>query len=161
MNKELAERLRVERAARGWSLKEAAERCGIQRDTLSALEHAKRGVYSVTLERIAAGYGVPIAVLLGPGGSGEGNEGSVEWALTADDADFLRWVKIAKSDYLHALWNSLLSDDVGLREPSEATKEVVRDRSQVLIEEFFSRKANPPSSFTFHREDPGEETKAS
>jgi len=65
MRESLARRLRVLRAERGLSLTEAAKLCGVQRDTLSALEHGTRGVYSVTLQKIARGYGVPIEELLG------------------------------------------------------------------------------------------------
>jgi transcriptional regulator with XRE-family HTH domain len=65
MRETLARRLRVERAIRDLGLTEAAKMLGIQKDTLSALEHGKRGAYSGTLEKIARGYGLTVAELLG------------------------------------------------------------------------------------------------
>jgi transcriptional regulator with XRE-family HTH domain len=64
MEKTLARRLRIERAARGLSLTEAAEKIGIRRDTLSELERGKRGAYSGTLEKIAAAYDLSLGELL-------------------------------------------------------------------------------------------------
>lgn len=64
MEKTLARRLRIERAARGLSLTEAAEKIGIRRDTLSALERGKRGAYSGTLEKIAVAYDLSLGELL-------------------------------------------------------------------------------------------------
>lgn len=40
----LAERIRVARIRRGWSIAETAEKAGINRNTLSALEAGKTGV---------------------------------------------------------------------------------------------------------------------
>jgi transcriptional regulator with XRE-family HTH domain len=64
MEKTLARRLRIERAARGLSLTEAAEKIGIRRDTLSELERGKRGAYSGTLEKIADAYDLSLGELL-------------------------------------------------------------------------------------------------
>jgi transcriptional regulator with XRE-family HTH domain len=57
-------RLRVLRAERGLSLTEAAERAGIQRQTLALLERGERHPHDPTLAKIAKGYGVPIEGLL-------------------------------------------------------------------------------------------------
>jgi transcriptional regulator with XRE-family HTH domain len=57
-------RLRVLRAERGLSLTEAAERAGIQRQTLALLERGERHPHDPTLAKIAKGYGVPIEDLL-------------------------------------------------------------------------------------------------
>jgi transcriptional regulator with XRE-family HTH domain len=57
-------RLRVLRAERGLSLTEAAERAGIQRQTLALLERGERLPHDPTLAKIAKGYGVPVEDLL-------------------------------------------------------------------------------------------------
>jgi transcriptional regulator with XRE-family HTH domain len=57
-------RLRVLRAERGLSLTEAAERAGIQRQTLALLERGERHPHDVTLAKLARAYGVPVEDLL-------------------------------------------------------------------------------------------------
>jgi transcriptional regulator with XRE-family HTH domain len=64
MQGSLAMRLRVLRAERGLSLTEAAERAGIQRQTLALLERGERHPHDPTLAKIAKGYGVPVDELL-------------------------------------------------------------------------------------------------
>jgi transcriptional regulator with XRE-family HTH domain len=64
MQGSLAMRLRVLRAERGLSLTEAAERAGIQRQTLALLERGERHPHDPTLAKIAQGYGVPVEDLL-------------------------------------------------------------------------------------------------
>jgi transcriptional regulator with XRE-family HTH domain len=64
MQRSLAMRLRVLRAERGLSLTEAAERAGIQRQTLALLERGERHPHDPTLAKIAKGYGVPVKDLL-------------------------------------------------------------------------------------------------
>jgi transcriptional regulator with XRE-family HTH domain len=64
MQRSLAMRLRVLRAERGLSLTEAAERAGIQRQTLALLERGERHPHDPTLAKIAKGYGVPVEDLL-------------------------------------------------------------------------------------------------
>src|SRR5215210_5616804 len=61
MQGSLAMRLRVLRAERGLSLTEAAERAGIQRQTLALLERGERHPHD---PKIAKGYGVPVDELL-------------------------------------------------------------------------------------------------
>jgi transcriptional regulator with XRE-family HTH domain len=65
----VAEQLRVVRARRGLSLVEAAERTGVDRHTIAALERGKRAPYFPTLERLADGYGVQVEELLEVGGA--------------------------------------------------------------------------------------------
>jgi transcriptional regulator with XRE-family HTH domain len=64
MQEALARKLRVLRAERDLTLNEAEELTGVTRETLGALEHAQRGAQASTLEKIARGYGVPVAELL-------------------------------------------------------------------------------------------------
>jgi transcriptional regulator with XRE-family HTH domain len=61
----LAAMLRELRAARGWSLDEASERLGVGRRSLVALERGGGNPSLSTLLRLAEGYGVGFAELLG------------------------------------------------------------------------------------------------
>src|SRR5215211_167461 len=65
MQESIALKLRVLRAERGWTLNQAAERAGVQPETISDAEHGKRRPYTPTLTKIAKGYGVPVEELLG------------------------------------------------------------------------------------------------
>jgi transcriptional regulator with XRE-family HTH domain len=64
MEESLAMRLRVLRAERGLSLTEAAERAGIQRQTLARWERGERHPHDVTLAKVAKAYDVPVEDLL-------------------------------------------------------------------------------------------------
>jgi transcriptional regulator with XRE-family HTH domain len=60
----LAERLRILRARRGISVKQASELIGVEWHTLRDLELGRRKAYYPTLNKIAGGYGVPVEELL-------------------------------------------------------------------------------------------------
>jgi transcriptional regulator with XRE-family HTH domain len=60
----LARRLRVLRAERGLTLREAEQLTGVDKDTLSKIERGLRHPYDVTLSKLAKGYGVPVEELL-------------------------------------------------------------------------------------------------
>jgi transcriptional regulator with XRE-family HTH domain len=64
MHESLARKLRVLRAARGITLREAEELTGVTRETLGALEHGQRGAHTNTLQKIAEGYGITVGELL-------------------------------------------------------------------------------------------------
>ena len=64
MERSLAENLRVLRARRGLTLTEAAQKAGVQRQTLALLERGDRHPHMPTLTKIANGYGVPVEDLL-------------------------------------------------------------------------------------------------
>jgi transcriptional regulator with XRE-family HTH domain len=64
--KRLAARLRRIRLERGLSLRGAAAKIGVTKETLSDLERARRQPHPPTLAKIAEGYGVEISDLLGP-----------------------------------------------------------------------------------------------
>jgi transcriptional regulator with XRE-family HTH domain len=66
MHEPLARKLRVLRAERGWTLNQAAERAGVQPETISDAEHGKRRPYTPTLSKIARGYGIPVEELVEP-----------------------------------------------------------------------------------------------
>ena len=62
----LAAWLRRIRLERGLSLRGAAAKIGVTKETLSDLERARRDPHPPTLAKIAEGYGVEISDLLGP-----------------------------------------------------------------------------------------------
>src|SRR5215217_417714 len=64
MQSTLARKLRVLRAERGLTLREAEELTGVDKDTLSKIERGLRRPYDVTLSKLAKGYGVPVEELL-------------------------------------------------------------------------------------------------
>jgi transcriptional regulator with XRE-family HTH domain len=57
----LAKRLQVIRLERGLTLRQAEEMTGVDKDTISRIERAKRHPHGPTLARLAKGYGVPVA----------------------------------------------------------------------------------------------------
>jgi len=65
MQEAVAERLRMTRARLDLSLVEAAERTGVARHTIAALERGKRAPYFPTVEKLSRGYGVPAEWILG------------------------------------------------------------------------------------------------
>ena len=60
----LAHRLRVLRAERGLTLREAASLTGVAKETISDIERGLRRPHDPTLAKIAKGYGVPIEELI-------------------------------------------------------------------------------------------------
>jgi len=64
--KRLAARVRRIRLEHGLSLRGAAAKIGVTKETLSDLERARRHPHPPTLAKIADGYGVEISDLLGP-----------------------------------------------------------------------------------------------
>lgn len=64
MQGSLSTRLRVLRAERGVTLREAAGLTGVRAGTLSELERGLHRPHDITLSRIARGYGIPVEELL-------------------------------------------------------------------------------------------------
>jgi transcriptional regulator with XRE-family HTH domain len=64
MQESLGHRLRLMRVERGLSLREAARRAGVVKETISDIERGHTHPYDVTLAKIARGYGVPVEELL-------------------------------------------------------------------------------------------------
>jgi transcriptional regulator with XRE-family HTH domain len=59
----LAQRIRGEREARGWSLAGLAERAGVSKAMLSKIERTEASPTAATLSRIATAYGLTLAAL--------------------------------------------------------------------------------------------------
>jgi len=64
MHGSLPTRLRVLRAERGLTLRDAEHETGVDKDTLSKIERGLRHPHDVTLAKIAKGYDVPVEDLL-------------------------------------------------------------------------------------------------
>jgi transcriptional regulator with XRE-family HTH domain len=64
MQGSLGHKLRLMRAERGLSLREAARRAGMVKETISDIERGKTHPYDVTVARLAQAYEVPIEELL-------------------------------------------------------------------------------------------------
>ncbi len=60
----LALKLRILRAERALTIEQAAERAGVQPETISDAERGRRRPYLPTLRKLAAGYEVPVEELL-------------------------------------------------------------------------------------------------
>lgn len=63
-NTNLAVNLRAMRLARGWSQEELAERCGLHRTYVGAIERGERNVTLETLNDLASAFGVSAAELI-------------------------------------------------------------------------------------------------
>jgi transcriptional regulator with XRE-family HTH domain len=60
----LAQRLRLERDSRGWSLAELAERSGVSKATISKIERAEVSPTAVVLVRLASAFELTLAGLM-------------------------------------------------------------------------------------------------
>ena len=60
----LAQRIRLEREARGWSLAELAEQSGVGKSTISKVERQEASPTATVLVRIAAAFELSLATLL-------------------------------------------------------------------------------------------------
>ncbi len=60
----IAERIRLERTMRDWSLAELSERAGVSKAMLSAIERGESSPTAALLVRIAAAYGMTLSALI-------------------------------------------------------------------------------------------------
>lgn len=64
IGRQLANRIKLERDARGWSLAELAERAGVSKGTISKIEREEVSPTAVILVRVAAAFDLTLAGLL-------------------------------------------------------------------------------------------------
>jgi transcriptional regulator with XRE-family HTH domain len=92
MQESLAHKIRVLRAERGLTLREAASLTGVAKETINDIERGIRHPHDVTLAKLARGYEVPVEDLLeepalplteSPGGAGH----QVVEVATADEPE--------------------------------------------------------------------------
>jgi transcriptional regulator with XRE-family HTH domain len=124
MHGSLPTKLRVLRAERGLTLRDAERLTGVDKDTLSKIERGRRDPQDITLAKIAKGYGVPVEELLeepvpfgeAPGEAGhsidyEGFRATIEdlRRVTGLYAGF-REIQKAMDEY-RELWEKRLSEE--------------------------------------------------
>ena len=145
MQDTLARKLRVLRAERGLTLREAEELTGVDKDTLSKIERGLRHPYDVTLSKLAKGYGVPVEELLEepvPLGEAPREAGPPEKSEEERRSGYLRSWRAFVYKLVHR-WE---------QDPPESSREiaVVLDAMQALLDEgAFER---PPEQITTSNE---------
>jgi transcriptional regulator with XRE-family HTH domain len=149
MQDTLARKLRVLRAERGLTLREAEQLTGVDKDTLSKIERGLRHPYDVTLSKLAKGYGVPVEYLLeepvlaGPKAEAPIGAGQAK-ALTAKVTEIQKWYR-ARRDGLVLLcerWEQRLAS-LGEDPDGEMLREMLDDMTIVgtYLTDFFEKAA--------------------
>jgi transcriptional regulator with XRE-family HTH domain len=159
MQESLGRKLRLMRAERGLSLREAARRAGVVKETISEIERGKTHPYDVTLAKLAHAYDVPLTELLEePVPLGEAPPETrrlPEWARTSDMSTFSERVSRLPLDELKRLAVDLVSgeriltrEDLRALSPEErGTRFANFARAMVLHEEFREQGVAPPPEF--------------
>ncbi len=150
MQDTLARRLRVLRAERGLTLRDAERLTGVDKDTLSKIERGVRHPQDVTLARIAKGYEVPVEELIEePALAGKAEAPlSPERALSiADDDSFRRTIEAVPTEELRGLVVELVRDykplslgDARSELREEAVRRVMAFSRAILIDEELERR---------------------
>ena len=140
MQESLGHRLRLMRVERGLSLREAARRAGVVKETISDIERGHTHPYDVTLAKLAKAYEVPVEELLEPVPLGEAprEAGPLEKSEEERRSGYLRSWRAFVYKLVHR-WE---------QDPPESSREiaVVLDAMQALLDEgAFER---PPEQIT-------------
>jgi len=141
MQGSLAHKLRILRAERELSLREAASLTGVAKETISDIERGLRHPHDPTVAKIAKGYGVPVEELLGepvPLGEAPREAGPPEKSEEERRSGYLRSWRAFVYKLVHR-WE---------QDPPESSREiaVVLDAMQALLDEgAFER---PPEQIT-------------
>jgi transcriptional regulator with XRE-family HTH domain len=140
MQESLGHRLRLMRVERGLSLREAARRAGVVKETISDIERGHTHPYDVTLAKLAKAYEVPVEELLEPVPLGEAprEAGPPETSEEERRSGYLRSWRAFVYKLVHR-WE---------QDPPESSREiaVVLDAMQALLDEgAFER---PPDQIT-------------
>jgi transcriptional regulator with XRE-family HTH domain len=141
MQGSLAHKLRILRAERELSLREAASLTGVAKETISDIERGLRHPHDPTVAKIAKGYGVPVEELLGepvPLGEAPREAGPPEKSEEERRSGYLRSWRAFVYKLVHR-WE---------QDPPESSREiaVVLDAMQALLDEgAFER---PPDQIT-------------
>jgi|SRR5215208_339898 transcriptional regulator with XRE-family HTH domain len=129
MQGSLARKLRVLRAERGLTLRQAAEQAGVRPGTLSELERGLHRPHDITLSRVAKGYGIPVEELLEEPvplaeASQEMRRLEDKWPEAEPPQDPLQWERVLASVLdrqreVEAKVEELIALGVGLADPYE------------------------------------------
>jgi transcriptional regulator with XRE-family HTH domain len=148
MQESLGHKLRLMRAERGLSLREAARRAGVVKETISDIERGHTHPYDVTLAKLAKVYDIPLEELLeepalagkveAPIGAGQAE------ALTAEVTQIQQWYR-ARRDGLVLLcerWEQRLAS-LGEDPDGEMLREMLDDMTIVgtYLTDFFEKAA--------------------
>jgi len=97
----LAQRIRLERDGRGWSLADLADRSGVSKATISKIERAEVSPTAVVLVRLAAAFDLTLAgLMLRTEGQGERLSRAAEQPLWRDpETGYLRKQVFSRPDH--------------------------------------------------------------
>ena len=126
MQDTLARKLRVLRAERGLTLREAEQLTGVDKDTLSKIERGLRHPYDVTLSKLARGYEVNVVDLLEAAArAGKLEDGPSLEELHARAACETGWLIMPEEKWI-AAWPSSLTPKEAMRIVRELHREFSR-----------------------------------
>ncbi len=140
------ERLAELRESQALTLRDLAERSGVDANTINQVELGHRKPRPSTLRKLAKALDVDVRELFEePALSGKveapsTGPQSLEWALTAPEEEFSVWVENAQPIALHKLW-ILLSEYAKDLETGDHHRRAT-DRAQEAIDQYF--RLNPP-----------------
>jgi transcriptional regulator with XRE-family HTH domain len=100
LSQRLAQRIRLERDGRGWSLAELAERSGVSKATISKIERAEVSPTAVVLVRLASAFDLTLAgLMLRAEGKGERVARAAEQPIWRDpETGYLRRQVFSRPD---------------------------------------------------------------
>lgn len=101
LSQRLAQRIRLERDGRGWSLAELAERSGVSKATISKIERAEVSPTAVVLVRLASAFDLTLAgLMLRAEGQGERLSRAAEQPVWRDpETGYLRKQLFSRPDH--------------------------------------------------------------
>ena len=101
LSQRLAQRIRLERDGRGWSLAELAERAGVSKATISKIERAEVSPTAVVLVRLASAFDLTLAgLMLRAEGQGERLSRAAAQAVWRDpETGYLRRQVFSRPDH--------------------------------------------------------------
>jgi transcriptional regulator with XRE-family HTH domain len=101
LGQRLAQRIRLERDGRGWSLAELAERSGVSKATISKIERAEVSPTAVVLVRLASAFDLTLAgLMLRAEGGGERVSRAAEQPIWRDpETGYLRRQVFSRPDH--------------------------------------------------------------
>lgn len=101
LSQRLAQRIRLERDGRGWSLAELAERSGVSKATISKIERAEVSPTAVVLVRLASAFDLTLAgLMLRAEGQGERWSRAAEQPVWRDpETGYLRKQVFSRPDH--------------------------------------------------------------
>jgi transcriptional regulator with XRE-family HTH domain len=126
MQTSLGHKLRVLRAERGLTLREAASRTGVAKETISDIERGIRHPHDVTLSKLARGYEVSVVDLLEEAvRAGKLEDGPLLEELHDETGSETDWLIMPEEKWI-AAWPSSLTPEMAMRIVRELHREFSR-----------------------------------